>query len=412
MPGMFDFLRRNKPIEKREGLSSPSEWIAGLFGATPAAAGFAVTPQTAMRCTPVRAAVQTIAESIGQLPFHVYERGADGSRERNGDHPIAGLLNRDANDWTSAAEFREQVTRDALLFGNGYAFINRVDGEPRELLRLQPDIISVTADARTQEPTYKIASGPDVGRHIDRRDILHIKAPSLDGVSGDSPITQAKEAIASILAMEEHCSRLFGNGARPSGVIEMPNNISEDGLRRMKAGWDAVHSGAHKSGKTALLWDGAKFSPLTFSSVDSQFTELRRFAIDEIARVFRVPPHMLFELGRATWGNAEEMGATFVTYTLQRWLRAWQGEVRLKLFEAEERDTFFAEFLVDDLLRADISARAVAYSSLISSRVLSPNEVRAMENRPPYEGGDEFLNPNTTSGRAPDPASPPAPGAE
>lgn len=253
------------------------------------------------------------------------------------------------------------MTRDALLFGNGYAFINRVDGEPRELLRLQPDSISVSADGRTQEPTYKIASGPDVGRHIDRRDILHIKAPSLDGVSGDSPITQAKEAIASILAMEEHCSRLFGNGARPSGVIEMPNNISEDGLRRMKAGWDAVHSGAHKSGKTALLWDGAKFNALTFSSVDAQFLELRRFAIDEIARVFRVPPHMLFELGRATWGNAEEMGATFVTYTLQRWLRAWQGEVRLKLFEAEERDTFFAEFLVDDLLRADISARAVAY---------------------------------------------------
>ncbi|HDZ74090.1 MAG TPA: phage portal protein [Aurantimonas coralicida] len=397
MPAMFGFLRKSVPVEKKEGISSPSDWLLSLFGAMPAAAGVSVTPQTAMRCTPVRAAVQTIAESIGQLPFHVYRRGPDRSKERDSEHPVAKLLNGEANEWTASSDFQEQLTRDALLWGNGYGFINRIEGRPQELLRLQPDTVSVDADETTGEPRYKITSGFDVGRQIARRDILHIKAPSLNGIVGDSPVVQAKEAIASILAMEEHCARLFGNGARPSGVIEMPNNLSEEGLKRMRTGWEAVHGGAHKSGKTALLWDGAKFVPLTFSSVDAQFLELRRFAIDEIARVFRVPPHMLFEMGRATWGNAEEMGATFVTYTLQRWLRAWQGEVRLKLFAEDERDTFFAEFLVDDLLRADISARAVAYSSLISSRVLNPNEVRAMENRPPYEGGEAFANPNITT---------------
>ncbi|WP_188855320.1 phage portal protein [Aureimonas glaciei] len=378
-------------------MAAPSDLLAAILGTATAAAGVSVTPSSAMRCTPVRCAVQTIAESIGQLPLHVYERGEGGSRQRASDHLVASLLNGDANDWTPSSEFREQITRDALLEGNGYAFINRVQGEPRELLRMAPSSIAVSADRNTQEPVYRITSGSDVGRHIDRADILHIKAPSLNGLVGESPIVQAREAIASALAMEEHCARLFGNGARPSGVIEFPGNLSEDGLKRMKAGWEAVHGGAHKSGKTATLWDGAKFQPLTFSSVDAQFMELRRFAIDEIARVFRVPPHMLYEMGRATWGNAEEMGATFVTYTLQRWLRAWQGEIRLKLFTPAERPKFFAEFLVDDLLRADISARSVAYSSLIASRVLNPNEVRAMENRAPYEGGEEFINPHTTA---------------
>ena len=393
-----EVFSRRSVATRDAAITSPDSLLAALFGAAPAVAGVSVTPSSAMRCTPVRAAVQTIAEPLGHLPFHVYRRSADGARERDREHPVAGILNGEANDWTPASDFREQITRDALLWGNGFAFINRAGGEPRELVRLDPSAVTVTRDATTQEPLYRMSSGADAGRPIDRRDLLHIRAPSLNGLAGDSPISQCQEAIATCLVMEEHQGRLFGNGARPSGVIEMEKNLTEEGVKRMKAGWEAVHGGAHKSGKTALLWDGAKFNPLTFSSVDAQFMELRRFAIDEIARIFRVPPHLLFELGRATWGNAEEMGASFVTYTLARWLKAWQGEVRLKLFTPEERGSYFAEFLLDDLLRADISARAVAYSSLIASRVLNPNEVRAMENRAPYAGGEQFANPNITTG--------------
>lgn len=135
------------------------------------------------------------------------------------------------------------------------------------------------------------------------------------------------------------------------------------------------------------------------TSTDAQFLELWTLAIVEIARVFRVPPHMLFELGRATWGNAAEMGASFLRFTLDRWIKVWQGEIRLKLIAPEDRRTFYAEFLLDDLLRADLAARAEAYSKLIAARVLNPNEARARENLPPYDGGNAFLNPNVQSGR-------------
>lgn len=370
-----------------------------LFGAAPTSAGVTVSPTAAMRSTPVRACVELISEAAGGLPLHVYQRGQDGARERAADHPAYGLLHDQANDWTPASALREQITRDALLHGNGFAFINR-DGQgiPRELIRLRPEAMRVELDATTSEPRYTLSV--DLGQRVlDRRDVLHIAAPSLDGVSGASPVQQGREAIALNLVMERHAARLFGNGARPSSILSFDNAISlEEGKNLRRA--LAVFSQPENAGRTMLVDRGGKFSPLTFSSVDAQFLELWQHSVVEIARIFRVPPHMIFELGRATWGNAAEMGATFLRFTLDRWLKAWQGEIRLKLIAPDDRATYYAEFLTDDLLRSDLAARAEAYGKLIAARVLNPNEVRAMENRAPYAGGDEFLNPNTTAGGA------------
>ncbi|WP_182422309.1 phage portal protein [Aureimonas sp. ME7] len=368
-----------------------------VFGAHAAAAGIAVTPATAMRSTPVRCAVQTIAEAIGQLPIHVFEKSRDGSRERATDHPAYALVHDEANDWTSSSDFFEQVTRDALLHGDGFAFINRTNGALREFVRLDPVSMAVERDRNTGEPLYKITEAGRQ-RYIDRRDILHIKAPSLDGMSGESPVTLGREAISLALVMEQHAAKLFANGARPSGILTFPNKLGAETAPRIKASWNASHAGGNNAGGTAVLEEGGSFTALTFSSVDAQFLELWQHVITEIARIFRVPPHMLFELGRATWGNTEEMGASFVQFGLMRWVKAWQGELRLKLFDAEERKRFSVEFLLDDLVRADIAKRFEAYSKAIASRVLNPNEVRAMENRPPYDGGDVFANPNTSSG--------------
>lgn len=393
---MLDRFRRLIGLEAKS-LAAPSADFSALFGAVPSASGYVVTPATAMQSTPVRAAVQAIAEPIGQLPLHVYRRDGDG-RERDTTHPVARLLT-DPNDWTSSGDFREQLQRDCLLAGNGYAFINRVDGRPLELLRLDPCAMTVEADATTGEPIYKLKTGSKAERLLDRRDVFHLKAPSLNGVAGDSPVHQCREAIGVALIMERNAAKLFANGARPGGVIEFPKNIGDAGLAKMKAAWRAAHEGADNTGKTAVLWDGATFRPATFSSVDAQFLELWQHSITEIARIFRVPPHMLYELGRATWGNAGEMGASFLQFSLMRWLKAWQGEIRLKLFTEAERDTFYAEFQTNDFLKADLSARATAYSTLIAARVLNPNEARAMENRPPYAGGDQFANPNITTAR-------------
>jgi len=369
--------------------------MLGIFGSTPALSGVTVTPANAMRCTTVRAAVGAISEATGCLPLHIYERGPDGARSRATSHPAYVLLHDEANPWTTASAFREQITRDALLHGNGYAFINRVNGEPRELIRLKPEAVTVELDPITSEPRYRLSEA-NGNRILDRRDVFHIAAPSIDGVKGQSPVTACKEAIGLALTMEAHAARLFGRGARPSGILRFPSKLDKDTAARLKASWQAATSGEN-SGGTAVLEEDGQFQPLAFNSVDSQFLELWQHSVNEICRVFRVPPHLVFELGRATWGNAAEMGATFLRFTLDRWLKAWQGEVRLKLIAPEDRDTFYAEFLVDDLLRSDLAARADAYGKLIAARVLNPNEARAMENRAPYQGGDEFANPNITT---------------
>lgn len=388
---MFQWL---KPVFERKSssLAEPAPWLYELFGAPLTAAGKSITPQTALRSPAVACAVRTISEPCGQLPVHIYRRGADGSRERDLDHPASTLLRDFANDWTSAGDLRTQITTDALLHGNGYAFVNWVNEKPIELIRLRPSSVSVKAND-AGEPIYTINEAGQ-RRTLTSADLIHIRfSLSHDGICGESPINLAREAIALSLAMEEHSARLFGSGARPSGTLETEKSLNENQVKNARTLIDA-QAARENAGRTLILPDGYKFNPLTFSSVDLQFLELRKYAVEEIARAFRVPPHLLFELGRATWGNAEELGASFVSFTLMYWLKTWEAALRRALFTLEERSNYIVEFLVDDLLRADLTARADAYQKLIASRVLNPNECRAKENLPPYAGGNVFANPN------------------
>lgn len=383
--------RKSAPAPVVSTLSNPESWLLDLFGASPVSSGVSVTPANATSCPAVRCAVAAISEAIGQLPIHVYQRGQDGTRERASDHPVQGLVHDEANDFTPASSFREELTRDALLHENGaFAFINRVDDRPVELLRLDPQSVSVETDT-TGAPVYRISAG-NVQRLYARQDIFHLRAP------GGSPVKHCREAIGLAIALEQHAARLFANGARPSGVLQFNSQplLSPEALKAAAKAFQDAHSRDRSGGVAPLL--GGEFKPLTFTSVDAQFLELRQFAIAEIARAFRVPPVLLMDYGRQTWANAEEGGRQFLQYTLLPWMDRWQGEIRLKLFAPDERSTFFAEFLTDDLLRADLDKRADAYGKLIAARILNPNEVRALENRAPYKGGDEFLNPNTTSG--------------
>ncbi len=403
---MFGFRKRptttTQPATETRAsdLASPEEWLSLLFGATPTMAGVSVTPQNAMRSTPVRAAVEAIAETVGGLPCEIHAKALSGALSPATSHPAFALLHDHANDWTPAPALIEQVTRDACLHGNGYVHIGR-DGEsiPRELIRLDPASISVTQDPATLEPVYRQSDAANQ-RIIPRSDLLHIRAPSVDGVSGASPVQQCRDAIALTIAMQGHASRLFGRGGRPSGVLKFPNRLGAETIKRMKASWQSAHGGEN-SGGTAILEEGGEFQPIAFKSTDAQFIELWTLAIIEIARVFRVPPSLIFELGRATWSNSAEMGSSFLRFTISRWLRTWEGEISLKLIGRENADRYHVEFDTDDLLRADLAARANAYSLLIASRVYCPNDARRLENLPPYDGGDKFENPNTTTTKTP-----------
>lgn len=385
-------------FENKSSLASPDAALFELFAATPAASGIRITPRNAMSCAPVRCAVQSISEAISQLPVHIYARGTDGSKERAPDHPAFKLLHDEANPWTPAAKFREELTRDALLYPNGgFAHIVRVDGRPIELIRYNPETSKVTVTSDDSgEPIYKVKTGRGEPITVARENMLHIPSPSLNG---QGLVYEAREAIGLALVMERHAARLFGNGARPSGMLSLKGVTTPDALAKAKAAWQAAHGGENTGG-TAVLPGEAEWSSLTLTSVDSQFLELRTFAINEVARVWRVPPSMLFELGRATWGNGEQQGRQFLDLCLMAWVSRWEGECRLKLFTPDERKTYFAEFLTDGFARADLAARMEAYSKAIAARILNPNEVRALENRAPYEGGDKFENPNTATGVA------------
>lgn len=181
-------------------------------------------------------------------------------------------------------------------------------------------------------------------------------------------------------------------------MLRLASKISDAALARIRKSWSDTHGGSENSGRTAILEEGAEWQALSFNSVDSQFIELRQFQILEIARAFRVPPHMLFDLGRATWSNVESLGREFLVFCLQPMLRAWESALKRALLSPEERREYVIEFSEDDLTQASIADRAVAYSSLISSRVINPNEARKWERLPPYKDGEAFVNPNVTAG--------------
>ena len=381
--------RKDAAAEDAKSLEALAEFFAAASGT---ASKIAVSPSKALECAPVARAVAVRSETLGVLPLHLYSRLEDGGKER-ADHPLADLLSNRPNGWTSAPQFLMELERDTLMNDAGaFAVANRVDGgRIHELIRLKPDTVTVETDF-SGEPRYLVSQKGGGQRPYAWRDILHI--PNIGGVS---PIKQAREAIGLCMAMQGHAARIFANGGRPSGILKSTKKISDPVLARLKESWNKAHTG-EASGGTAILEEGMDWQQITSTSVDLQFHELRGFQVVEIARALGVPPTLIFDLGRATWANAAEMAQAFLTFTLLARLRLWCGAVS-RLLTPEEQKTLVPEFVVDGIVMADIEKRFAAYASAISSKILNPNEVRGMENKAPYAGGDKFENPNTTSGK-------------
>ncbi len=380
---------RARSDEDRKTLSAIEEFFAA---ARQTSAGIAVTPLRALEVVPVRAAVVLRSETLAALPIRIYQRLDGGGKERAVDHPLYPLLTGFANPWTSSADLVQALERDQLLHGNGYAALTRIDGRPAELIRLDPQQVTVEADS-VGEPRYLVSQPGGSRRQYLWTDVLHVTAPD-----GFSAVRQAREAIGLYSALEGHAARIFGNGGRPSGIIKLKGKVAPGMLERLKASWSAAHSGS-ASGSTAILEEGAEWEPLTFNSVDLQYAEMRAFQLVEIARAFGVPPTLVQDFSRATWANFEPAAQAFLSFTLVPRIRHWQGAIT-RLLTPEERDQFSVEFETAGLVRADIEKRFAAYASAISSRILNPNEARERENMPPYAGGEAFENPNITPGSA------------
>ncbi len=385
------------PLDTKSSLAAPDAAFLALFGATPTISGASVTPATALTVPAVAAAVGLLSATAGTLPVKVFRKLPEGGKEPATDHPSFHLIHDEANGWTSAGQLRQQLTADALLYGNGFAFCNRVNGKVQELIRLDPTTVTPQVDAASGEPSFKIGQGRG-SRILSFRDVLHIPAQMIasDGLTGIAPVHLAREAIAVAMVLEQHAARLFGRGARPSGVLSFENKLDADTAKRISESWHAAHGGEN-SGKTAVLEQGGKFEPITFSSVDAQFAEMRSFQIIEICRAFRVQPQFVMDFSRATWSNAEQMNTAFLQYSVLPWLRTFEAAYRRVLLSPDDRKEYSIEFIVDDFLRADTAARASAYQAFRSAGVMTANEIRRLENLPALPDGDSLSSPFTTS---------------
>ncbi|MCO6178824.1 phage portal protein [Ciceribacter sp. RN22] len=386
---------RSEKLETRDANVADEDGVLEALWSGAGAGAVAVSGASALRVPAVASAVRVISEAAACLPVRIMERAEDGTETEAVNHPIGILLRGDVNPWTAGHELIRDLVAAALIrdYG-GMAFVNRIGDEVREIVRYQESTISVQYDSRTGEPAYRIE-----GTVRPAGEILHVRGPF-----DKSPVTLAAEAIGVAREMERHAGNLFRKGARPSGVIQFPDkaSISPQAIKRMMESWRAAHEGSDNSGKTAALFSGGVFNAMTFKSTDAQFLELRKFQILEIARIFRVPPSMLFELDRATWSNSEQMGREFLTYTLEPWLRIIETSFSRALFTREERMRYRILLDRDDLTRADLTARATAISSLISAKVLNPNEARGWLDLARYDGGDAYQNPHinpTTPGQ-------------
>ncbi len=387
---MFDRLLHFIGLERRDHrLSEWSPELAQLFGASPTAAGAVVTPQTALRSATALACIRTISEVIGNLPVHAFQRQEDGSRERDRDSPAAILMAGDWSEFASATDTRTAMTWDALTHGQAFGQILRAsDGRPIEIWRLCPTTVRV--DWAGGEPVYRhTVNGVETRR--DWRDMVHVVTP------GSAPgrviclLDCAREAIGVDLTMAAYQAKLFGQGAKPSGVLTVKARLSDEALKRLRASFEALYAGSSNAGKTVILEDGSSFAPTQMNSTDAQFLELRRLAIEEVARAFGVPGPLVNDLARATWKNVTELNAQFLQMTLAPWLSAWEGALSRPLLSREERATRYLEFETAALLRGDAVARFGAYRQAVGSSWMTPNEARARENMGPVEGGDELV---------------------
>lgn len=379
---------RGEPIEQKS-LSVPDDRLLALFGVQPVASGVTVSASTAMRVPAVACAVGLISETCGILPFKLHDRD---NRDAVKDHPAYRLIHDDANPWISAEELREEMTLDALLHGHGYAQVVR-NGEdkPMELHRVAPEAVTIEAEDGG-EPRYKVRLQGGGTAILPYTEMLHIRA-----LGGASPIQLAKEAIGLAIAAEQHLAGYYANGGRPSGVIKHPNKLDAEGAKKIAASWFQTHGGK-QAGGTAVLDEGMDYQQVSGTNTDAQFLENRLEQVREIARAFRVPPTLLFELSRGTWSNTEEMGRQFLVMTLRPWLKRWQAAYARVLLSPEDRARFYIEAVTDDLLTTDFASRATAYGQYRSMGAMTANEVRGGLNLPPMPEGDKLDNPYTTTG--------------
>ena len=386
------FHGRDRPQNKTPGSS-----YAFFLGSS--TSGKAVTERSAMQMTAVYSCVRILAEAVAGLPLNLYRYTEAGGKEKATGHPLYLLLHDEPNLEMSSFVFRETLMTHLLLWGNAYAqVIRNGKGEVVALYPLMPNKMTVDRDERGQLYYSYQRSNDEAVRSKDQTvilrpsDVLHIPGLGFDGLVGYSPIAMAKNAIGMAIACEEYGAKFFANGAAPGGVLEHPGTIKDP--QRVRESWQSTFGGSGNANKIAVLEEGMKYTPIGISPEQAQFLETRKFQINEIARIFRVPPHMVGDLEKSSFSNIEQQSLEFVKYTLDPWVTRWEQSIQRSLLTQEEKATYFVKFNLEGLLRGDYQSRMNGYATARQNGWMSANDIRELENLdriPAEEGGDLYL---------------------
>ena len=390
------FRLRDKPRNETEGARFRS-----YFGISNA--GETVNARTAMQLTAVYACIRVLSESIAQLPLQLYRIDGD-KRIKAIDHPLYFLLHDEPNPEMTSFNWREALMMNLLVFGNGYSqIIRNGKGQPIALYPLMSDKMKVSRDEKTGKIYYEYTfSDKEVSTakekqetvRLEPSEVFHVPGMGFDGLVGYSPLAMAKQAIGTGLACEKYGAKFFVNSAIPTGVLEHPNVLNQETAERLRESWNDIYGGSGKAGRVAVLEQGMTYKPISITPEQVQFLQTRKFQTGEIARIFRVPGHMIGDLDRATYSNIEQQSIEFVKYTLDPWLTRWEQAIQRQLLTPEEKKTYYTRFNVDGLLRGDYQSRMNGYAVGRQNGWFSTNDIRDLENMeriPEEQGGDFYL---------------------
>lgn len=384
-------------------LDNPEQWFVNLVGGGKTHSGVAVSPEGALKATAVMACVMVISQDVAKLPLKIYrlvQRQGRPAKLPATDHFAARLMRR-PNEWQTGLLYRQVTQTHLLLRGNAYSFkVMNGRGEIEELIPIPPDCVHLyeTADGerfyqvslKSQFLQAQLNGAPMM---IPAEFILHERGLSLDGITGISPIAYDREAVGLAIATEAHGARLFGNGAVPGGVLTYPGKLSDKAAESLRESWRKRHEGLGNAYKLAILEEGLKYQPIAMTGEDAQYLQTRQFQTVEICRIFRVPPTKIFDYTKMTLNNQEQISQQYVADTLMPWLEAREASYERELLSEDDQGTIIIEHDVDRLLRGDVNARHNAYSKGRQWGYYSVNDVREMENLPPIDNGDVYLQP-------------------
>lgn len=377
------FRARDKP---RDAVSAAGTFSFGYSGS-----GKSVNARTAIQVSAVYACVRVIAETVASLPFAVFEEDKTGSRKAL-DHPLYRILHDEPNPEMTSFVWREAMLTHLLLWGNSYSQILRAGrGNIVGLYPLLPDSMEVDRDDKGNLTyTYSTTNGQQV--KLRPEDVLHIPGLGFDGIMGYSPIAVERNAVGLSIAAEEFGSKFFSNGATPSGILTHPNTVKNP--KALRESWMEAYGGSSNANRVAILEEGMTFTRISMPNNEAQFLETRKFQVEEICRIYRVPPHMIADLEHATFSNIEHQSIDFAVHTIRPWLVRIEQSINRALFTEQEKGRFYCQFNLDGLMRGSYKERMEGYAIARNNGWMSANDIRALENQNPIpeeDGGNAYL---------------------